>query len=156
MARSPPGNQADFHAGCDGNTYTISVIKTENGNIFGGVTDVDWVLGGFGTSHNTFLFCIRCAGSPTDVDGNPIPEQMKLWRKPENAVMGQYGPTFGGSHDLHIADKPGEAQATVSFSRLGYTYECPNVLTQTGAECPTYLDGAQTFMVADYEVYALK
>ena len=36
------GSAAAFHAGCDGNQYTITVAKSENGNIFGGVTDVDW------------------------------------------------------------------------------------------------------------------
>ena len=81
MAQSPApgGKAADFHTGCDGNQFTITVVKTAKGHIFGGVSAVDWGTtndnsGWAGTSEE-FLFCIRCAGTTAkDGDGNPIPE----------------------------------------------------------------------------------
>ena len=161
MAQSPGGlgSAADFHAGCNGNQYTITVIKTEDGNIFGGVSDVDWgssANSAWSESFNSFVFCIKCAGSPTDADGNPVPEKMKLFQNQGYAIysLQTVGPTFGGAHDLSIADKPGDAKG--SYSSLGYTYKCPN--DEDGNSCGEYLNGGVkgergTFNVADYEVY---
>ena len=168
MAQSPPGNAADFHAGCDGNTHTITVVKTENGNIFGGVSDVDWAgeQDASAESQKAFLYCIRCAGSPTDADGNPVPETMKL--REGNEIYAIYkqqikGPQFGGGPDLSIADKPGDTAA--SYSAVGMIYKCPEKIINSWKqpaysssdpdECGEYLDGLfpAYFKVADYEVY---
>ena len=176
MAQSHPGNAGDFHAGCDGNKHTITVAKSENGNIFGGVTDVDW-SGAAGTaSDKTFIYCISCARSLTDADGNPIPVQMKV-AKPEFAVSpwDQGGPGFGSG--LSIGNTPGTGRR--SESRLGYEYKCPKDADGLGLDadgnnymcgdadcsycsCPSYLDSKGDrctelmFKIADYEVYILK
>jgi len=35
---------SDFHAKCDGKLNTLTVIRTESGNIFGGFTKKEWKL----------------------------------------------------------------------------------------------------------------
>lgn len=78
---------------------------------------------------------------PTKV---PLKDQLRV-----NAIYCHcnYGPSFGGGHDLHIS---GNANTTTSsYSKLGHSYECPS-----GQE-NTFFTGAQTFSVTDYEVFGL-
>ena len=57
-----------------------------------------------------------------------------------------YGPGFGGGHDLCISNAANSN--TNSYSNLGHTYECP--FKQLG---PTFLSGSPNFKVNEYEVF---
>ena len=67
----------------------------------------------------------------------------------QNAIYcrNKYGPTFGGGHDLHISENANTN--TDSCSGLGYSYQCPP------GQKNTFLVGAKTFTVTDYEVFGL-
>ena len=158
MTESQDPSAAGFHAGCDGHQHTITVVTTQNGHLFGGVSDVDWGYSDYAyqTSYNSFLFCFLCKGSFNN------PTKFDLTQDHYNAVYLQstFGPTFGGGHDLNIAD-PGNTASTVgrSYSNFGHTYACPDY-DHFGAPrttpCNTYFNGELNFGTVDYEVFALK
>ena len=77
------------------------------------------------------------------------PFKMLLVKNQQNAIYckSDYGPTFGGGHDLHIsnnADTSGK-----SYSNLGNTYQLP-----TGQQ-NTIFTGTRIFNVTDYEVFGI-
>ena len=49
----------DFHRCCDGITGTLVLIKSKNGIIAGGYTDLDWQGEGYKPSCKTFLFSVN-------------------------------------------------------------------------------------------------
>ena len=62
---------------------------------------------------------------------------------------GGYGPTFGGNHDLHIAN--GANANSRSQSNLGNTYHCP-----ANANPSSFLAGQTNFSVNELEVFVFK
>ena len=60
-----------------------------------------------------------------------------------------YGPTFGGNHDLHIANVANTNSN--SYSNLNNTYQSPPHATTT-----TFLAGNQKFVVNELEVFAFR
>lgn len=59
-----------------------------------------------------------------------------------------YGPTFGGNHDLHIAN--GANANANSYTNIGHTYQCP----ANGNS--SFLVGQRNFSVDEVEVFAFK
>ena len=59
-----------------------------------------------------------------------------------------YGPTFGGGHDLHIAN--GANANSNSCSNLGNTYQCPANANSS------FLVGQRNFCVNEMEVFVFK
>ena len=59
-----------------------------------------------------------------------------------------YGPTFGGGHDLHIANVANTNSN--SYSGLGHTYQCP---ANTNS---SFLVGQKNFSVNEMEVFVFK
>jgi len=52
-------SSSDFHSHCDGIANTLTVIKANSGNIFGGFTEQKWhSRGGFVTDPNAFIFSL--------------------------------------------------------------------------------------------------
>jgi len=89
---------AAFHRLCDGKANTVTVIKNTNGFIFGGFTSIPWSSsGGYTADSAAFLFSLT----------NPINTPLKLnVKSSKNAVYCHplnYGPSFGGGHDLHVS-----------------------------------------------------
>ena len=165
MTESQDPSAAGFHAGCDGFRYTITVVTTHNGHLFGGVSETAWGSPSFahyvGSSYS-FLFCLKCKGSSNNPTNSKIWQKFDLTEHQGNAMYLQstYGPTFGGGFDLNIAD-PGNTASTVglSYANFGYSYACPDY-DHFGAPrttpCNTYFDGEYNFGTVDYEVFALK
>ena len=58
-----------------------------------------------------------------------------------------YGPTFGGSHDFHIASDANNNSS--SYSYLGDTYELPP------GQINTFLVGSNYFKVSEIEVFQI-
>ena len=150
---------------------TPPVVKTVNGWVFGGFSDVDWINNGYVTSYNSFLFCMKCAGMHTY---SAAPQQFKLFKDFDKAiyVAPKWGPIFGSNHDLSIRDRPQNAKFQ---NGLGGSYTCPDKDVFGNArrvDCTQYWDeangqgtpnpymlapaDAEHFKIADYEVFALK
>ena len=77
------------------------------------------------------------------------PSKIPLVRDQQYAIFSDsdYGPTFGGGHDLHISNNANTSGT--SYSILGRTYELP-----TGQQS-TFFTGAQYYNVTDYEVFGI-
>ena len=77
------------------------------------------------------------------------PSKMPLVKYQQNAIYCQsdYGPSFGGGHDLHISTNANSSGS--SYSNLGHTYQLP-----TGQQ-NTFFTGARNFNVTDYEVFGI-
>jgi len=124
-----------FHSACDGKGPTVIIVESTNGNVFGGFTDLSWTSSnGYKTSSNTFLFRLRPNMQRYNV----------MTAKRGNAVYHglNYGPTFGGGHDLYINNLA--LSSTSSYTNGGHSYVFPSY--------PNYElnDGTKNFKVEDY------
>ena len=129
-----------FHSKCNGHGDTLTVMKG-NGHIFGGYAKPQWNSSGTYMADNTkssFLFTCR---SHT---------KHPLTANPQNAIFGysNYGPTFGGNHDIHI-----DITGRKGYNNLGYSYSIPE-----GGNTENYLAGTtstanNSVTYEDYEVH---
>ena len=62
-----------------------------------------------------------------------------------------YGPTFGGGHDIHIADQA--ASNTNSYTYLGHSYEPPTGYSYGSYLAYTFLAGTNTFSATEVETF---
>jgi len=89
---------SDFHSACDNKGPTVVIVKTTTGVVFGGYTDVTWdSKSSYARSTNSFLFQIRPKVFKCPIKNYP---QYAVYR------MVNYGPTFGGGHDIYINNSP--------------------------------------------------
>jgi hypothetical protein len=87
------------------------LIKSKNGNVFGGYTKVGFdSSSAYKSDSAAFLFSITKK------------EKMKQTANTTYAVYGGsgYHITFGGGHDLYLCDNPNTTNS--SYSSLGHTY----------------------------------
>ncbi|KAF9950095.1 hypothetical protein BGZ72_008172 [Mortierella alpina] len=137
----------NFHMACDQRGPTLTVVRAENGAVFGGYNSSSWSShpsGVYSTSRVNFLFTLKSREHPTR----------------ENAVFGikgdgnaaaynkaDYGPTFGVGHDLFLASNcnlTGQSSSTMPSSYNG-----------NGASA-TALTGSFYFRVQEYEVFLVQ
>ena len=131
---------ASFHAKADGIANTLTVVKTTNGNIFGGYTAAAWNLNaesGYITDATAFIFSLI----------NPQNTPYKIMIPSASASCAifyqmLYGPTFGCGHDIYIADNSN--LNTNSFNYI-HSYTNPN----------GYMDGVYNFQTVNIEVYKI-
>lgn len=86
----------DFHSRCDNEPATLTIIKSENGNIFGGYTEAAWsVKNGPVTDPRALLFSLV----------NVFKTPCKMKNTGQNAIVSnqEYGPVFG-NNDIFIAN----------------------------------------------------
>jgi hypothetical protein len=137
---------ADFHRLCDNQGATVTVVRSTNGNVFGGFADAAWKSSGnFQASAQAFLFLL------VSHEGRAPARMAQNGRSPQHAMCcnAGYGPTFGGNHDLKIATNANASAA--SISNVGSTYTLP-----AGAGAQTVLAGSYNFQVAEYEVFRVR
>ncbi len=84
---------ANFHTKCDNKPNTLIIIKSKNGNQFGGYAEKSWT---HKADPNSFIFSL------INLENNPL--KIK-WSKNQGIYCdNNYGPIFG-AYDLYIADK---------------------------------------------------
>ena len=85
----------DFHKKCDNKGETITLIKNEKGNIFGGYASIPWTSdNSFHSASDSFLFALA------NIHGTePTKFQSKNDQR-EVCHIPSYGPVFGDGHDL--------------------------------------------------------
>lgn len=129
-----------FHQRCDKIGRTVTVLKSAQGHVFGGFSDIAWdSCGQYQYSQTAFLFKL---GQPDQLRFS----KHNLFQNHDYAVLckGSCGPTFGGKNDLHVAlNGTGTAQMT-----LGHTY------TQ-GPDNLVFLAESQTCALAEVEVFSV-
>jgi hypothetical protein len=144
---------ANFHSKVDGIIGTLSVIKSTTGSIFGGFTMINWGLpSAFYTDPSAFIFSL--------VNQMNYPSLARNIKQPMiNSVYthAPYGPTFGGGHDMHVADQSN--RNTNSYTNFGHTYALDNLTlfnSWNQSIKSTFLTGAYSFKTIEIEVYTSK
>jgi hypothetical protein len=107
-----------FHEKCDGITRLLVVVKNKNNYIFGGFTTVAFHSTSnayvASTDKASFLFSLI---NPHSIQPTMFPihnESTTIYSRKD------YGATFGGGHDLHIANNSNTVAG--SYSGLGHSY----------------------------------
>jgi hypothetical protein len=138
---------ATFHAKCNGQSNTLTVIETTKGFIFGGFTPVGWASHGSGiyladTSKKSFLFTLKNARSIA-------PRRFSL-SSPSHAIFSRsrFGPIFGSNHDIQVGDN-------CNASTGNYTYLGGGYANDTGIDGKQVFTGEYTFQVKEIEVFRI-
>ena len=99
----------------------------------------------YAATSKSFIFSL------VDKEGLAPFKSMVKQASSSNAIYrgSSYGPTFGGGHDIHIADNAN--QNTGSYTNFGFSYSLPNGVTNPS----TILAGTYTFSPDDVEVFYL-
>jgi len=132
----------NFHTKCDEKPNTLIIIKSKNGNVFGGYTEQSWSGKGYKSDPNAFLFSL------INKDSKPI--KMKCINS-DGAIYcsNNIGPNFG-LMDLKISFDSN--LNTESSSNIGYSYEHPDYEYDSN-EAQLFLAGSNEFQVLEIEVY---
>lgn len=130
-----------FHLKCNQKSNTFIIIKSANGNIFGGYTEADWSGSGYKSDSNAFIF------SFINLDKKPL--KMKC-KNPNNAIycFPRCCATFGEKDsDIFICSNSNTIIG--SHSNLGHSYSLPNSYKQA----KSFLAGSFNFLISEIEVY---
>jgi hypothetical protein len=140
---------SNFHAKCDNKPNTFIIIKSENGNVFGGYTEQSWsgdVV--YKADPKSFIFSL------INLDNKPL--KIKWSRKKGIYCYNKIGPVFGGGpfigkvHDIRIEDQSNTN--TDSYSNLGHSYTHPDYIEGSN-KAKSFLAGSYNFKVSDIEVF---
>jgi hypothetical protein len=99
-----------FHTRCDGKPNTITIIKNNLNYVFGGFASSAWNSSGrYIHDENAFLFSLRRNGVSS--------KDKFMTKNPVYSLYGKsdYGPTFGGGHDIHICHQSNVCHGQYSF-----------------------------------------
>jgi hypothetical protein len=134
---------SNFHNKCDGESNTITIVLTTKDFIFGGFSSLAWDSSSqykVDNSRKSFVFSIH----------NPhnIKDRKFSLTNPTYTIYCQsnYGPTFGGGHDIYVADNCNNN--TNSCTYLGNSYT-----NDTGIASDQFFTGERYFTVKEIEVF---
>ncbi len=128
-----------FHSKIDTVSATLTVIKSQNSNIFGGYTSANWTGEGYKYDSTAFLFSlINTYKYPIKI--NVTEPNYAVYISPYNSI------TF---------DSDLECTNFQCSSNLGDSYKLPNFLTYGTNEAQSFLGGSPQFQVIEMEVYSI-
>jgi hypothetical protein len=143
---------SSFHFKCDKKPNTLIIIKSENGNIFGGYTEQDWTATeehDFKIDKEYYVFSlINKHDRPVKLKFSDITKG--IW------CRNGYGPVLGYGPVIRISDKSN--QNTDSMSNLGVItaiFKRPSYADNL-LEAQSFLAGSQYFKVSEIEAYTLE
>jgi len=132
---------ASFHASCDGQGPTVTLIKCTDGYVFGGYAGVAWSSAyGWHACPSAFLFTV------TNPHGDPITRFMSDGDGGAVGCFSDCGPLFGGGHDLYVS---GAFDGT-SCTNFPFSYY------DTRGRGNATFTGALYFTPAEAEVWAME
>jgi hypothetical protein len=133
----------NFHSKCENKPNTLVIVKSTNGNVFGGYTEQTWNhTGNYKADPNSFIFSL--------INKLKKPIKMKWSKNYGICCSSSHGPIFGGGHDLNIADNGNKN--TNSSSNLGHSYSHPDYAYGSN-EASSFLAGSSNFQVSEIEVF---
>jgi len=127
-----------FHGQCDGKGPTVTLVRVGN-YVFGGYSDIPWhSRGTYSTSTRSFLFSLY------NINGYQPIKLTLNGKYNQDAIKGasNYGPTFGGGHDLHISDNA--SSNSQSYTNTNFSYYAPP---------GKFFAGSKNFTPNDVEVF---
>jgi len=135
----------DFHRLCNCKGPTLTVVRA-GANIFGGFNPLCW------QSRNTYVHDVRTwLFSLTNNDNTPLKMCLSSNAPPFTIYdHADYGPTFGGGHDLCIQSNANNT--TQNYTNLGYSFEVPQ---ETTTQPKTFLTGGFYFTPDEIEVFGI-
>ena len=134
---------ANFHKKCDNIANTVSIVRSSNGNVFGGFTTQSWDgLNCYKRDADAFIFSL--------INQENIAK--KILVKPSechNAIYcyPNYGPDFGSGHGFFVENMANTKNCT---SKLPSSYNYNGAI-----DGKIYLAGSQLFTVSEVEVFSL-
>jgi len=136
---------ASFHAACDREGPTVTLIKSSGGYVFGGYAGVPWSspAGYIGTFHvcpSAFLFTV------TNPHGDPITRFMSNGDGHAVRCGDGFGPAFGYGSDLFVSG---------AFNDESYT-NFPHSYIDTRGRGEVTFAGGRDFTPAEVEVWAVE
>lgn len=153
-----------FHAKCDGNKNTLTVIKVaSNGFVFGGFTSVPWDSSSTPPQSNTYLDSKAFIFSLKNAYNNPFMAFAEI-NEPAIYSNPNWGPVFGSGFDIYMGwnNAPGE-----NVANFGGSYKTPifaNGISGLPAsvinpiygstQAQTLLANSLGFIAAEIEVYS--
>ena len=109
-----------FHNKCDNKGETITLIKSEKGNIFGGYASIPWTSPGSGSLYSAPESFIFTLSNIYNTEPTKFPSKND---KKEVYHNSSYGPCFGGGCDIGVN---GDILNSGGWSGFPYTY--PDIL----------------------------
>ena len=100
-------------------------------------------MDGYGSTSKSFIFSLLDEEGLAPFKSMVTNTSFAIYREPG------YGPTFGGGHDIYIADNAN--QNANSYTNFGSSYSLPNEV----ADRYTILAGARYFSPDEVEVFYL-
>ena len=165
-------NASAFHRKCDGKPNTVTLIKTDSNDVFGGFASAAWNSSGrYMADTSAFVFSLRKKGSS---------KNEKFMIKPEysnKALIGNhnYGPIFGGGNDYAVNKRCFDCDYDCYCTGNEYdeqiNYNSCDILiidnsnasqgseTNIGGsyQLPNYLAGSKNkFLTTEIEIYEMK
>ena len=134
----------DFHSKCDNKGATVTVIKSTGGYVFGGYADLPWasISIQYLESSNAFIFALQYPSGVAPVKMPVLNAQNAIYHN------SSYGPSFGGGHDIYVADNANSSSNSNTAANVGISYQLP-----AGQNAQTFLTGARNFQAAEIEVF---
>eukprot|EP01133_Synstelium_polycarpum_P009761 gene9761-11398_t len=112
------------HCLCDDQGATLTIVKSSNGNIFGGFASQPWnSKGAYYGDGNCWLYTLHNSSIPEPTKYLPKWNYVQQQAKGPNYFQyghPSFGPSFGGGHDLCIGDQCNTN--TTSYSSFPHTY----------------------------------
>ena len=138
---------ASFHAKCDNQPNTLTVIRTTRGYIFGAFAAVAWDrTSGPKADPNAFIFSLVNAHS------SPLLIPIKAGDKNAVVCIGDFGPTFGSGFDIHVSDESSSNKESCSNLGKSYAFAHESVNCRID-ETELFLAGSRSFQTSDIEVF---
>ena len=133
---------ASFHAKCDDQPSTLTIIQTTKECVFGAYTSVAWDTSNTSkTDPNAFIFSLVNAQSIPQFFPVKVGDQYSIYCDVE----------FDGC-DIQISDNSNTSEA--SYSNLGYSYDFSLFQCDT-IEAQSFLAGSPHFQTCEIEVFQL-
>ncbi|EFC42630.1 predicted protein [Naegleria gruberi] len=142
-----------FHQKCDHQGKTVTIVRSEYGNIFGGFTSQDWESpkqAKFKADPAAFVFKFE-----SDSAGNSRLEVFHIRQGDQKAIYcDAYDlAIFGGGCDFYISDSCNINSA--SYSEFGDSYELPLGYSFGSEQTHVFLGGKFDFRVSEIEVFKI-
>ena len=140
-------NATTFHTNCNNKGATVTVLYNSNGSVYGGYTSLSWrSVENYGVDNKAFLFRLYQNGTFQPVQFPAVGETNAIYDSAD------YGPTFGGGHDLNTFTGTVKHDGT-GFLLNGYT-SFGNSFSMKGEDLNTICNG--NLKVTDLEVYLVE
>jgi hypothetical protein len=138
-----------FRQTCCNTIHSVTIVKSVQGYIFGGFNAAQWSTNNqYQFNQGCFLFSFKAPSGNNAVKlDNNGPHHSNQYSTYNGA---NYGPTFGGGHDLYICDNSNVQNQ--SYTNLGHSYSLPGY-TYGQTNIQSWMAGSYNFTTAEIEVY---